>query len=723
MSTDSDKENTRPKAANCNTDKIGVDYWSAAIPYIPKILLDTLIRHPNRKPPWMDSIEGTVALADISGFTKMSEQLAESGKEGAEWLTDIINQYFQHLLDIAKNYGGINLKFGGDALLLLFSGSNHVCRALAAASSMQSATRRFKMFRGGEHRFRLKMTIGIHSGAFWLAVAGLVNRSLHHFLLGPEAELVAKTQAEATAGDLLISQTTLDLLEGNCLTERQGNTYRVLEFKKRKIPISIEVAEKSIPHSVKDTLRAFLPLPVIQLLKNNNQICSIEGEHRKVTIMFINLLGISEVLEKHSSIMLLSELQSYISSIIQLTERYGGFIQGNDIYPNGLNLVIIFGAPVAQEYDSTSAVRLASELSNELPKLKLHLKQCIGIHSGSVFAGDIGSTYSRQYSLTGNTVNLSARLMDAASPNQILISDQVVSEIGSSFKLQRLTPIKVKGKEEPIQIHLLEGEQAVTTKKIEQPEGSIFGRAAEIRKFRSICRKVSEENGQTIVISGNAGIGKSRLVQEFTKDIRSLDWNIYQGVSLRHMGRKPFAPWIFVLKSFFEINPDDNIQVRNNKVINAIKRYLPSFIEMTPLLNPLLGLDVTPGPVIKSIHGYARKQRLFELITRLLKEAYAKPTAIIIEDLHLADQSSIQLINYMGRNLKSSPLLLCLTYRPKEDMKLNLESSITTTFPLSELPKNTARKFITSAFKEREIPDELAEAILSRAKGNPLYLE
>jgi class 3 adenylate cyclase/tetratricopeptide (TPR) repeat protein len=723
MSTKSHKEKQKSITVNSLPEKTGMDSWSAAIPYIPKILLDTLIRHPNRKPPWMDSIEGTVALADISGFTKMSEQLAQSGKEGAEWLTDIINQYFQHLLDIAKSYGGINLKFGGDALLLLFSGNDHACRALAAASTMQSTTRRFKMFRGGEHRFRLKMTIGIHSGAFWLAVAGLVNRSMHHFLLGPEAELVAKTQAEATAGDLLISQATLNLLEEDCPVERQGNIYRVLEFKKRKIPTSTEVEKKSIPHSAKNTLRAFLPLPVIKLLESDSQIRHIEGEHRKVTIMFINLLGISELLEKHSSKMLLSELQSYISSVINLVERHGGFIAGNDIYTNGFKLIIIFGAPVAHEYDSISAVRLANEISNELSKLKLHLKQRIGIHSGFVFAGDIGSTYRRQYTVMGDAVNLSARLMSAASPNQTLISTKVLSEIGTSFKLKRLPPIKVKGKKEPIQIRLLEGEHEVTTQKIKQPEGNFFGRETEIRKFRSICRKVSGGNGQTIAILSDAGIGKSRLIQEFSQYIQSQDWNIHQGVCLRHMGHKPFAPWIFVLNSFFKINTDDNIQVRTDKVTGAIERLLPSFVEMIPLLNPLLGLDVAPGPVIQSIDEDTRRQRLFELITRMLKEACTKPTAIIIEDQHLADQSSIQLINYMSRNLRSSPLLLCLTYRPKEDINLDLEPSINTTFSLSELPRDASHKLIMTAFKERKIPDELAEAILSKAKGNPLYLE
>ncbi|UCG54546.1 MAG: tetratricopeptide repeat protein [Dehalococcoidia bacterium] len=313
--------------------------------------------------------------------------------------------------------------------------------------------------------------------------------------------------------------------------------------------------------------------------------------------------------------------------------------------------------------------------------------------------------------------------MDAASPNQILLSDQVVSEIGSSFKLQRLTPIKVKGKKEPTQIHMLKGEDAITTKKIEQLEGSFFGRETEIRRFRNICRNVPEGSGQTIVISGGAGIGKSRLVQEFTKYIQSQDWNIHQGVCLRHMGRKPFTPWIFVLNSLFGINSDDNIQVRTNKVTSAIECYLPSFLEMIPLLNPLLGLNVTPGPVIQSIDEDTRRQRLFELITRLLKEAYTKPTAIIIEDLHLADQSSIQLVNYMSRKLKPSPLLLCLTYRPKEDMKLDLEPSTTTTMSLSELPRDIAYKFITSAFKKSEIPDELAQAILSKARGNPLFLK
>jgi class 3 adenylate cyclase len=116
---------------------------------------------------WYESIEGSLVFADISGFTTMSEKLAESGKEGAEWLTEFINTYFQTLLDISSDYGGNNLKFGGDALLLLFRGKDHAMRAVTAALGMKRAARKYSTFKTKFHRFRIGMTIGIHSGNFW----------------------------------------------------------------------------------------------------------------------------------------------------------------------------------------------------------------------------------------------------------------------------------------------------------------------------------------------------------------------------------------------------------------------------------------------------------------------------------------------------------------------------------------------------------------------------
>jgi hypothetical protein len=98
--------------------------WSLAVPYLPEVLLDAIYQNPERSPPWIDCLNGSLVMADISGFTPMSERLAEVGKEGAEWLTNIINQYFHRMLDITRDHGGTNIKFGGDALLLFFEGEN-----------------------------------------------------------------------------------------------------------------------------------------------------------------------------------------------------------------------------------------------------------------------------------------------------------------------------------------------------------------------------------------------------------------------------------------------------------------------------------------------------------------------------------------------------------------------------------------------------------------------
>jgi len=106
---------------DCSTPGDTTD-WQAVQPYLPNLLVETLQRHPNRTPPWIDPVEGTLVLADISGFTPMSERLAQAGKEGAELLTGVINQYFGRMLDIARGHGCINIRFGGDAVLLMFKG-------------------------------------------------------------------------------------------------------------------------------------------------------------------------------------------------------------------------------------------------------------------------------------------------------------------------------------------------------------------------------------------------------------------------------------------------------------------------------------------------------------------------------------------------------------------------------------------------------------------------
>ncbi len=432
----------------------------------------------------------------------------------------------------------------------------------------------------------------------------------------------------------------------------------------------------------------------------------------------------NELLDEHGPAGLLSELQQYLSSVVRLTDQYGGFLAGNDIYSLGLKLIVIFGAPVAHEQDAANALRFALELNRELEHSDIHLRHRIGINSGFVFAGDVGPPYHRQYTVMGDAVNLAARLMSAGSPGQMLLSKQLATEAGDSFILQELPPIFVKGKEAPIPICQLEGEHTIVPGKTSEQAGALLGREAEVDSFKQLCHLVERGNGRTVVISGNAGIGKSRLFFEFQEHLRTHGWTMHHGACYSYAAAKPFAPWIHVLNSFFAIDPADSTEIRSEKVLTLITQLKPDLMEIASLLNSLLGLDIEQSDIVRSLDDEARRHRLFELITELFQATSAESTtAILLEDLHWADHSSLQLVNHIGASVGPFRLLLCLTHRPVKGIQLKLPSTSTTTFALTELPQEAASQLVKTVLDRAELPEHVLEAILSKARGNPLFLE
>lgn len=712
-------------AIRSESDSMPVDSvtWQAELPYLPNLLVDTLRRHPHRPPPWIDPVEGTLVLADISGFTPMSEKLAQSGKEGAELLTGIINQYFDKMIDIARGYGCVNIRFGGDAILLMFRDDGHAARAVAAAAAMQRASLRFTTFRAGRQRFRLRMTVGAHSATFWSAAAGLPDVRMQHFILGPEASRLAEVQGMAKAGELLITRATLDQVGDMCLTEPQGEGYRVQRLTRRGVSRPAKQDNTATPPPLSGEILAYLPPPIAAALRSRGQAKPMEAEHRKITILFINILGINELLEEHGPAVLLDQLQKYLSSLVQLTDQYGGFLVDNDVYTHGLKLILIFGAPVAHEQDSANALRLALELGREIAQQGLGLRHRIGIHSGFAFAGDVGTSYRRVYTVMGDAVNLSARLMSAGTPGQVLVSSQAIAEAGPGFAVAELAPIRVKGKKDPIPICLLEGEESMGRPRMAEPSGSFVGREAELERFRHTCHEVQQGKCRSIVLSGETGIGKSRLVMEFRR-LTAGQWSIHQGICHSHRVGKPFDVWIQVLESLFDVSALDDPKQRSEKVMSAVEALDPKLLPIASLLNPLLGLTIPESDVVLSLEEESRRHRLFELITGLLQGGAAtSPLALVFEDLHDADGSSIQLINHVSAAARSSRLLFCISLDPRKATLLNPPPSSTVAMPLSELQPSAALRLVRETLDCREIPREIEDAILSKARGNPLFLQ
>ncbi|MFC1899141.1 adenylate/guanylate cyclase domain-containing protein [Chloroflexota bacterium] len=706
-----------------NSQTLTSKYWSSIKPYFPNILLDEIIQDETGEIPLIKSIEGTLVFADISGFTTISERLAESGKEGAEWLTSIINTYFEMMLDICDEYGGTNLKFGGDALLLLFKGAGHATRAVAAAQDMRRAAKKYSTIKIDRHRFKIGMTIGVHNGDFWFAVVGVPEVRIQDFIMGKQTSYVTEVEAAAAGNELLISESTFRLLEGKLQYDMKDGFYRLKRFYPKLSEPSLMQEEYPIPSTSIDLL-SYLPLPLVQLIQSDSAHLVIEGSHRKVNVIFINLSGINELLEAGKSYLVLEELQEYLSVVIDLTKQYSGFLVSNDVSSSGIKLIILFGAPVAHEDDSANAFRFALDLNNALSELGLHIRHQIGINNGFVFAGDIGSVKRRQYTVMGDAVNLAARLMSSADTSQILASRQIALEAGSDFSIKQLPAIRVKGKQYPVQICSLESVRQTHILEESRYEGKIYGRDSELNRFNEICKAIQKGTGQTIHIIADAGMGKSRLCQEFQDDVRDLGWAVYSGTCYSHTEGKPFSPWIHVLNSFFSVQSTDTALTASGKVLNTIERVCPDYLEIAPLLNPLLNLRIPANELVDSLDDETRYQRLFELIIEYLKLAtYEKPVLLLIGNIQWADSSSLQLINKLSENIQPSHLLLCLTQRTEEIKRLSLREESTTRFVLEEMPYKDALQLVKEKLNRPELPEIISDMVISKAKGNPLFLE
>lgn len=689
----------------------------AAQAYVPETLREQLVHGSNRDDSWIAPLDGTLVLADISGFTPLSERLAASGREGSELLTELINRFFGRQLDIARRFGGGNLKFGGDALLLAFTGELHAARAVAAAVEMQREALEGGSLRAGRHLERLEMSIGVHSGQFWTAAVGDPKLRMQYLVFGPESGRIAALEGAADRGQVLISQETCDLLDGAARVEQREGGLLVLDMdepdpgavsRHRDVP-DAELVERLMP---------FLPPPVRQALQSSDSDADIEGEHRQVVVAFIHLAGVNDLVAE-SPEAALAALQEYTLAVAELSDRYGGFLAASDLDSSGVKLILLFGAPVAREDDAANALRLAGALRERFSNRDFALPHQIGVNAGYVFAGDVGTSYRREYTVLGDAVNLAARLMASASPGQVIVEDGVVGNAGPAFELTSLDAIQVKGKSEPIAIHELLGERA-------QPQvtagAALIGRERELTVLQTAFDLVAGGDGRVLAMEGEAGTGKTRLIEELGHWCRGDDWSLFRAQCYAHTTATPFYPWIQVLAQLFAFPRSASEEERTRLVTERTESLAAEQAALAPLLNGLLGASLPENDVVRSLRGDDQRQRLFELIRALVAEfAGRERVSVIVEDLHHADTSSIELASYICASERVTGLLFCTTTRPIAE-PLALMPIGDETFEVGDLPREASDRLfeVTSGFGD--VPERLLNQVFDRSQGNPLFI-
>ncbi len=466
-------------------------------PYVPRLLVDWLRTSPD---DLYREVEGSLAFVDISGFTKLTERLARRGKVGAEEMSDTLNATFASLLAVAYDDGAGLVKWGGDAVLLLFDGPDHAARACRAAHRMRARMREIGRLETSAGRVTLRMSVGVHSGTFHFFLVGDPAHHRELLVSGPAASETAVMEAAAAAGQIGISASTAALLDRRCVGAALGDGFVL-----RAVP---DVAPIGVPPA-KDVTGLDLTRVVPSGIREHVLAQPGDAEHRSIAVAFVQFSGTDALLERSGPAALAAALDEVVRNVQDATAAHGVTFFESDINRDGGKIMLTAGAPRSLGHEEDRMLR-AARVVIERPGV---LPVRIGVNRGPVFSGDFGPAFRRTYSVKGDAINLAARVMGKAQPGEVLATVDVLDRARTTFDLVPLPPFLVKGKSRPVSAARLGPVRAGGAD--DEIAGAMLGRAAELALFQdALAQVIGLRRGELIRLVGDPGVGKTRLLHE-----------------------------------------------------------------------------------------------------------------------------------------------------------------------------------------------------------------
>jgi predicted ATPase/class 3 adenylate cyclase len=466
------------------------------------------------------------------------------------------------------------------------------------------------------------------------------------------------------------------------------------------------------------------------------------GQRRGVTVMFVRIADyedMSRVLGDEETYTLVDRLMRLMVDIIY---RFEGTI---DKF-TGRGLMAIFGLPVNHENDPERAVHAALEFQTAIQPIQESLKReqnielntRIGINTGHVIAGKLGSEFHMEYTVIGDMINLASRLEKTAKPSQILISFQTYQRVRPIFQFENLRRMQLEGQEQPIRAFrpIRASRRPGQVRGLPGLRAPMIGRQEPLHTLKDGLQQVLDsESGQCIFVSGDAGIGKSRLIAEFKRGLVGPQVRVYQGTSQSHIRIVPYRVMADIIRAIIEVSDLDSEELQREMLNQHLANLSLDEQDVFPYLLHVMGLRQA-DPMLQtriSLLDPAMLQRQIHTALRSLfiAEAELSPVILIFEDLHWSDSASQQFLDNFSRSLVDLPILLVLISRDFESEQ-DRENS-TAVYPAGEesvhirlhpLSGTHARHLLDQLLVEDSPQmEDLKRVITKRAFGNPYFLE
>jgi len=456
---------------------------------------------------------------------------------------------------------------------------------------------------------------------------------------------------------------------------------------------------------------------------------TIEGERKLVTVLFADVANYTSISEKLDPEEVHQIMDGCFKVLMDEIHRYEGTI---DKF-TGDGVMALFGAPVAHEdhaqracYAALAIQRAIKEYGEKVEKeCGVEFKMRVGLNSGPVIVGSVGNDLRMDYTAIGDTTNLASRMESMAKPTTVLVSADTHRMARDFFKFESLGKVEVKGKEEPVEAYMLiEAGEVETRFEAAVAKGltKFVGRQREMEALKEAFEKARSGSGQVVGVLGEAGVGKSRIILELRGALRKKEHTYLEGRCLHYGGYMAYLPFLDILRSYFDIKEGEREFVIKKKMAEKITQIDENLEGILPPLHEILSLKVEDEEYLK-LEPPQKREKTFEAIRDLLiRVSQNKPLILAIEDLHWVDRTSEELLTYLIGWLANAHILLIFLYRPEYTHQWSSKSYYSQV-GVDQLSTRTSAELVQSILEGGEVVPELRELILSRAAGNPLFVE
>lgn len=455
----------------------------------------------------------------------------------------------------------------------------------------------------------------------------------------------------------------------------------------------------------------------------------LEGERKQVTVLFADLKGSMELLGDRDPEEARKIIDPVIDQIMDAVHRYEGTV--NHVMGDGI--MAIFGAPLAHEDHAVracySALAMQSSIRSYSSKTRrsqgIEIELRIGLNSGEVVVGAIGNDLHMEYSAVGQTTHLAARMEQLATPGTVRLTAHTLGFAEGFIHVAPLGPIPVRGLTEPVEVYELKGVSGLRTRMQAAAARGLtrfVGRQAELEVLGQALRQSGAGHGQIVALVGEPGVGKSRLIWEFTHSHRTQGWLALESGSVSYGKATAYRPLIDLLKVYFRIEERDDARRLLEKITGKLLTLDKALEPVLPALLALLDVGVEDGEWLR-LHPTQRRSRTLDACKRLLlRESQVQPLVLIFEDLHWIDSETQAFLNSLIESLPTSRILLLVNFRPEYISSWNSKTYYAQ-LRIDPLPAESAEELLQGLLGTGENQRALRQTLIQRTEGNPFFLE